>query len=525
MRSGAVNHLIHVSRSPDRDRDDRDQGFTLVELLIVITIMPLIMGALSLGLIAIFGLQNSVSNRIADTADAQVVSSTFLKDVQSSLMITTQSSSSTQCGTSTSQLLGLVWNGTGTNASNYQTIVSYDSVPVTVGSTTTYSLVRQYCTYGNSTPVSTVTVSYDIAGPSAQLPPCYAVVTTCNSSTSARTSKWIMSSGVPVVTFVVNELKSPFAYTLIATPRAWTATSPKGGSSQPPPFMLLGTSCTNPDLTLAQNATLAVDVNGGTNNGQIAIDSSCPNAATTGNNATMGVSSIITSNPGLNSVNPQSGAAPNPTEYYTSTFPDPYLGLVAPVPSGTPNQSCSSTGSGKDIVYTCPPGIYATLPSLPNGGTINFSGGNYTFNQDVAIPNNATVNFASGTYIFAGGNNQATDVALSTQDSSSIVLTGTNVLFYIPTGSVSFGNNNSISISPIPYTTSPSYAGVSIWAAGQGVNVNLGNNTNANTSSYGGVYVPNGTVSTSQNGTLSTSFIVASSANFANGATISITTQ
>src|SRR5579863_7581580 len=83
-RSSPVNRVDPRTRSPQRRDEKRsDEGFTLVELLIVVMIMPLIMGALAMGLIAMFSLQHSVSNRIADSADAQVVSSTYLKDVQS----------------------------------------------------------------------------------------------------------------------------------------------------------------------------------------------------------------------------------------------------------------------------------------------------------------------------------------------------------------------------------------------------------------------------------------------------------
>lgn len=487
--------------------EDRDQGFTLVELLIVLIIMPMIVGALSLGLITMFSLQNSVSSRIADTADAQAVASTFLKDVQSSLMITTQTSSSPQCG-SGHQLLGLEWNGT--SAIGFQTLVSYDSVAVTNGSTTTYSLIRQYCTFGNySTPASTVTLSYGLVGPqiaplvSTQLPPCL-TSTTCTPS-SVTTSSWTSAAGVPVVKFVINESKSPFTYTLVATPRAWTAASgggPPGGQQPFAPLTLLGTGCS--ELTLGNNATLSINVGGGTNNGQLAIASTCVGSASISNNATLGVSSIVTANPGLNAVTGK-GQYPG-TEYYASSFTDPFASMVPPTSSGS-TVTCTHTGN----LYTCPPGKYPTNPGFSNGSTIIFSGnGTYTFAQNLVIPNNATATFDTGTYILDGAN------ALST-GTSGIKITGNNVLFYIPTGSVNFDNNASISISP-----ESGYNGVSIWAAGAGATVQLANNTSA-VNSYGGIYVPLGTVATSNNGTLATAFLVASTANFTQNTIINIT--
>src|SRR5271170_1380776 len=133
----------------DRSMHSED-GFTLIELIIVTAVVPLIIGAISLALISVLSLQGGVSNGISDSADAQVVSANYQKDVESAEMITTQPSSTPQCGTGT-QVLGLEWNLQGTV---YENIVSY--VKVDNGSTS--SLVRQYCTNGSTTPTSTSTV-------------------------------------------------------------------------------------------------------------------------------------------------------------------------------------------------------------------------------------------------------------------------------------------------------------------------------------------------------------------------------
>ena len=108
---------------PNPKRPHSSEGFTLIELLIVITIIPLIIGALSLGLITILSLQSGISTRTGDASDAQVVSSTFLKDVQSAAMITEAQPTSIPlaCGSGTpysstpTQLLGLEWGNNGGN--------------------------------------------------------------------------------------------------------------------------------------------------------------------------------------------------------------------------------------------------------------------------------------------------------------------------------------------------------------------------------------------------------------------------
>ncbi len=66
-----------------------EAGFTLVELLVVITIMPLIVGAISVALIAVFRNETTVSNSLTGSGDEQVVSANFVADVQGSQWITT----------------------------------------------------------------------------------------------------------------------------------------------------------------------------------------------------------------------------------------------------------------------------------------------------------------------------------------------------------------------------------------------------------------------------------------------------
>jgi len=119
-------------------KDSGEAGLTLIELVIVTAILPLVVGGLSVGLLAVFSLQSSISNRLSDTGDSQVVSSNFENDVQSAAQITTVSnlgySGSDQCGPNTQvQLMGLEWNPN-TTGGGYQTIVSYAEVKS--GSTT-----------------------------------------------------------------------------------------------------------------------------------------------------------------------------------------------------------------------------------------------------------------------------------------------------------------------------------------------------------------------------------------------------
>ena len=201
-----------------------EDGFTLIELIIVVAVVPLIIGAITLALISVLSLQAGVSKSISASADAQVVSANFQKDVEGADMITTQPSSTPQCGTGT-QLLGLEWNQQGTV---YQNIVSY--VKVDNGSTS--SLVRQYCTNGSTTPTSTSTISSDILQSQTQSAP---VVITPASTNASAAAGWTPTAGITGVTFTTTEPASGYSYTLTAVPEATTT-----GTSQ---VAALSTTC------------------------------------------------------------------------------------------------------------------------------------------------------------------------------------------------------------------------------------------------------------------------------------------
>ena len=161
-------------------RRRREDGFTLVELLIVVTILPLVVGALSAGLIAVFSLQSGVSSRLSHTADAQAVSANFERDIQGAQQVTTQPLSNPECGASSgvTQLLGLESNLAPDGG--YQTVISYLSVPVAATSTTpaSYSLVRAYCTgEGNTTPQSEETLAFDVSIDARLLSPNHQLLT------------------------------------------------------------------------------------------------------------------------------------------------------------------------------------------------------------------------------------------------------------------------------------------------------------------------------------------------------------
>jgi len=257
-----------------RNAPRNDGGFTLIELIIVSLITPIIIGALAAGLVAVFSLQSSAANRLADTGDAQVVLASYQPDVQSAMTITTASTGSPQCGAGT-ELLGMEWNLDVTTGF-YQTVVSYVEVANGSSNPTTVNLVRQFCTgpgtteVGPSTPVSSTVLSYDL--PTTQIAP----TVTCNpvSACANLSSQYISTTAVTNVSFPITEPKSDYSYTMVATPAVAAAVVDTGspitsstltscGFASPGSGYYASTMCFVDFTPLTGNALAAATTTGG----------------------------------------------------------------------------------------------------------------------------------------------------------------------------------------------------------------------------------------------------------------------
>jgi prepilin-type N-terminal cleavage/methylation domain-containing protein len=202
-------------------RKHADDGFSLIELLVVLAVMPIIVAALSIAIIAMLNFQGSTSNSLADSADAQTVSAYYEQDVQSATNITT-SSTATPCGPG-SQILGLEWN-LNPQTGQYQSVVSY----VEVGAAPNLSLVRQFCTAGPSTtPTSRSYVSHDL--PAGPIMPTI----TPSSDVAAAAAGWISAVGLQGISLSIAEPASKFTYTLFSVPRTSVSASQLTGVGTP----------------------------------------------------------------------------------------------------------------------------------------------------------------------------------------------------------------------------------------------------------------------------------------------------
>lgn len=520
---------------PQRRQGDggHDDGFTLIELLISLTLLPLVIGALSFGMISVFTMQSHLSGRLAGSLDLQTAMATFVRDVQSADQVTTGTglacSGSPPSGAPLTQLLGLRWAGD-------NTVVSYGLVPMVNGGSTAlnYSVERWQCSFGSATSTSSRVIATDVTAQQVGASLCV-TSTTCLSAPQP----WVDAASLTMVQLPLTLAGSTTTtYTLTATPRArYQSGTNLSQSSLTAPIVLSGaTSCSgsNRVLWLKNNSTLSVNVNNGTNNGLIEVSSPCSGSICvekgsqinpTGS-ATYGGGILAGSASAVSSGDCSAGGIPTVSTYTTpinSISMDPLS--VPGVPSATCSSYLDQTGTTQ---YYCPPGSYASY-DFSSGSVVNFYGGGpFVFPNGLILNQGVNVNFGPGIYYLKGTNFQGTNTALYTGNGA--VITGRGALLYASDGaSISLANSSSINLTP-----PTSNNGATIWINGNNSpsGLTLGNNSTSTcaTASYGGVYVPQGSVTfgTSSNSSSATtseicvSYIVAASLKIDNQTTIKV---
>ena len=203
----------------------RSEGFTLIELLVTMVILPFIVGALALAIVAVFSLNGTTTGRLADAADAQLLSNFYENDVHSAAQVTTDASISPQ--RKTGALAAAVWRGAHTQSGGYNTVVSY--VSETTSNPKVDELVRLYCTSGSLTPVTAKVVAADVVAPVpsvAVTPVTGSANPACNTTpaltATTSTTSWIPSACVTGVSFSPSR-RNQWLYTLVAVPIAATS--------------------------------------------------------------------------------------------------------------------------------------------------------------------------------------------------------------------------------------------------------------------------------------------------------------
>ena len=228
-------------RSSRRRRRDFDDGFTLVELLIVTTVLPLIIGALSVGLISVFSLQSGVASRLANTSDAQVVAANYQSDIQGTASVTTASSSTPQCTSPSVQSERNCWDSGPTSIS--QRSPSSPTSACTVVSrldddvrTRASLLQRQRLEHEFVASNDITTLANNL--PQSQPAPTVTCVASISSSVCSNTlagQQWLSSQNVSEVSMTIAEPSTTatqttgaYTYSLVASPAASSSTGNSG---------------------------------------------------------------------------------------------------------------------------------------------------------------------------------------------------------------------------------------------------------------------------------------------------------
>jgi prepilin-type N-terminal cleavage/methylation domain-containing protein len=356
-----------VAPSPGPD----DRGFTLVELLIVVVLLGVVVGALG----AAFGVtaRDSVGirERFGESHDAQIASSYLATDVQSSQVIT-----ASVCGApGLTPVVNFSYDGASSIASWYYGASGGET-----------RLRRLFCD-GNGTETSDVVLVHNGGG----TPAVACDGSACNPATTPRPS---------LVTITIPEFNSStgssdFTYSLTGSRRVFVV----GGGSTPgpvsgyPPLLVLGSSG-----LLVNGNHAGLHVNGG-----IIVDAGTTGAVRT-NSSEFTYGSLQILGPGT--------CATCAYTNRSNAVPDPLAGLPAPSSAGLPVDPAPQGSTYSPGVYTTQfsptgtlsPGVYVLQAGfnlngqqavVGDGVLIYVTGGSFTVSGQATLRITAPT---SGTY-------------------------------------------------------------------------------------------------------------------------------
>lgn len=505
--------MMRFSRSCERPV--RDEGFTLIELLIVITIMPLVVGAIAVALLGVFTSDTATSDSLTSSGDAQVVSAILIPDIQSATWVS-QTGLNVCGGEPAGSTLLLSISPDAVVSGSIQNLITYVATQNATGNTVT--IWRKACTGGTNSAItssnvvtrnavyscsSTVSFSPSPTIQNALGNPCAA---------GGATGGWVSATGISNVSFILSEPPSSHAsqasygYTINAAPRpSGTGGAAPTGKSPIEPVMIIG-GC--PSALNLNGHTMTVQ-NGSGQPGQV--------GATGSNCSQTPVPKLSSATPyDLGATNPFSTlpipTAPSPADpgscnssnvctagYYPSTYfsggtiPDgtifePYL----PAPGNANDVGAIVFQGAVSIGSSCSTGVTFSNGSTANGAD-SLTGTTYVFQQGLTVDKCSVpgVTFGSATYIFEtptnGGN-------LFTGTKSSISYTGSpnGLLWYmspVNNGSVNISNGFSGSSFFDPSTSI--YQGVVLWDNSCGsLSFGQGTGTGTGLQFNGGIYAP-----------------------------------
>lgn len=485
-----------------------ESGFTLIELTIVSVILPIVIGAVVVALLAILNDQQSVSTRIDASEAAQLTSALFPRDVESTQYLSFQAeptsvpasaadwpSTMNNCGFKSAYvpatslfLVGMEWLPSGATSA---TVVSYWDVVSSVSGTATYNVVRTACV-GTSAPTNVTSTEVVASDVSQSDPPV--VTVDCGTGTSCSPSafqgNWAAASGVSGVSMSVTVADITvsgqhydligYQYNLVGAPRAFSSGS--GGVPPPPPFLLTGSlgasaagvnGCPSTPATMlfcippASSPTVSITGGMAFDQGVASEVDLAGSGTLTGtggvsalNCTTLGTCSSIVTGSGFT----DTGNYP-PAASMSSPGAQPAAFTIPTAPTTTVTGACDSV-AGITTSMTCGPGAYTYGLNInaPNV-TVTLTAGNYIFDSSVSEQYSGdAIDFGAGQYTFGGP-------LVVTGSSDSLISTG-SVLFYIPGSQVMItGSGNDISLTPYTTGTDAGVVLYSGWTVSSGITI------------------------------------------------------
>lgn len=235
-----VRRVTRIRIASARAQQGDQSGFTLIELIIVVAVLPIIVGAMTAGLLSVISFTPTISNKLSDSGDAEALSTNFTKDVEGATMVTTAAASTnpSACGTGT-QILGLQYpNGQW---------ISYSLITQGAAPAAKQNLIRNVCQTVNGAPsVSSTIASHDVVSTSGSGSPSATITCTpttpptptppsCAGTPPAWSTNWVSTAQVVNVNLGLTYASSDYTQNLLAAPTA--GVNAAGGTTvNTPPF-------------------------------------------------------------------------------------------------------------------------------------------------------------------------------------------------------------------------------------------------------------------------------------------------
>ena len=444
-----------------------DAGFTLVEVIISVSLLGLITGAATASMLTSTSAARSTSQSSHESTDAQLISGFLVRDAQAAggskpstgtvdLALGVSKTNDAGCVSSDTLKLRFKWYDRFSPPTDPPTPVYFTNV-VTYGLNGSHQLVRHSCVDG--TPKGDLILGTNVQSVTAGCIP----VLDC--------------SVLPdIVTLSVTETNSPgysatpFTFNLQAQVRSERQVAPSTASAGAVPLMALGGGpcpSTGAYLSISGNSDLKIELGGAVVNTADSTSPVCKAMKMSGNPVYEADSTSILSGGTCSSAGV---TCPNATSFPTKLI-DPLADLVAPVPS----PSCSPVG--------------------PN--PVRAASGHYvegTYRQPVTL--NSSDVFDDGVYIFCQG----------------LKITGKldapRVLLFFAGGTLEMAGSSEVSIGTIPLPSL--YSNVAIWVPKTNPATGLEIRGGTGVNSYKGIiYAPNATLTVSGGADISIGSVIA----------------